>query len=110
MLAPRCYSRASLCRNAESHLPNMKRHVAIFGSEASMQSPDDWQIPLQFQPDPSAYSYDLDRALDAVVSLRARVPETAFTAETLGVDRAGRETFPTQSGSSRSSQVPQPLA
>jgi S1-C subfamily serine protease len=55
-----------------------------------MQSPDDWQIPLQFQPDPSAYSYDLDRALEAVVSLRARVPETAFTAETLGVDRAGQ--------------------
>jgi S1-C subfamily serine protease len=64
--------------------------VAIISSEASMQSPDDWQIPPQFQPDPNAFSYDLDRALDAVVSLRSRVPADAFTAETLGIERAGQ--------------------
>lgn len=55
-----------------------------------MQSPDEWQIPPEFQPDPSGLSYDLQGALDAVVSLRARVPADAFTAETLGVERAGQ--------------------
>lgn len=55
-----------------------------------MQSSDDWQIPPQFQPDPKALGYDLENALNAVVSLRARVPADAFTAETLGVERSGQ--------------------
>ena len=55
-----------------------------------MQSPDEWQIPPKFQPDPSALAYDLGSALGAVVSLRARVPADAFTAETLGMERAGQ--------------------
>ncbi|KAB0264626.1 S1C family serine protease [Microvirga brassicacearum] len=55
-----------------------------------MQSPDEWQIPQKFQPDPRAFAYDLQSALDAVVSLRARIPADAFTAETLGTERAGQ--------------------
>jgi S1-C subfamily serine protease len=55
-----------------------------------MQSPEEWEIPPEFQPDPRTLGYDLKNALAAVVSLRARVPEDAFTAETLGVDRAGQ--------------------
>ncbi len=55
-----------------------------------MQSPDEWDIPPEFQPDPDAVTYDLQNALDSVVSLRTRVADDAFTAETLGTDRAGQ--------------------
>ena len=41
------------------------------------------------QPKPEDYGYDLDRALSAVVGVRATVPGDAFTAETLGTERAG---------------------
>ncbi|GJD53180.1 hypothetical protein OPKNFCMD_5951 [Methylobacterium crusticola] len=54
-----------------------------------MASLGDWKIPSTVQPRPGAYAYDLDRALTSVVSLSARVPESAFTAETLGLERAG---------------------
>jgi S1-C subfamily serine protease len=52
-------------------------------------SEPDWEIPLNLQPDPSDYSYDLEGALRAVVSLRANVPADAFTAESLGTERTG---------------------
>jgi S1-C subfamily serine protease len=55
-----------------------------------MESPDEWEIPPEFQPDPRTLNYDLQKALDAVVTLRARVPDDAFTAETLGTERAGQ--------------------
>jgi S1-C subfamily serine protease len=55
-----------------------------------MHSPEEWQIPPNYQPDPDALGYDLRRALDAVVSLRAHVPDEAFTAQTLGTERAGQ--------------------
>jgi S1-C subfamily serine protease len=41
------------------------------------------------QPKPDDYDYDLDRALSAVVGVKAIVPGDAFTAETLGTERAG---------------------
>ena len=49
----------------------------------------DDRIPTAAQPKPGDYGYDLDRALKAVVSLSSRVPTEAFTAETLGTERAG---------------------
>ncbi|MBB4039697.1 S1-C subfamily serine protease [Microvirga flocculans] len=55
-----------------------------------MPSTDEWEIPPEFQPDPRGLDYDLKKALGSVVSLRARVPEDAFTAETLGVERSGQ--------------------
>ncbi|HEX2508916.1 MAG TPA: S1C family serine protease [Microvirga sp.] len=55
-----------------------------------MPAPDDWRIPPEFQPDPGRLNYDLGQALASVVSLRARVPEDAYTAETLGTERAGQ--------------------
>jgi S1-C subfamily serine protease len=55
-----------------------------------MQSPEEWQIPPEFQPDQDALAYDLREALNSIVSLRAQVPEDAFTAETLGIERAGQ--------------------
>jgi len=48
-----------------------------------------WQISKARQPDPRDYPFDLERALSAVVGLRASIPEDAFTAETLGTERAG---------------------
>lgn len=46
-------------------------------------------IPPSLQPKPSEYGFDLDEALRAIVGLRANVPEDAFTAGTLGTERAG---------------------
>ena len=54
-----------------------------------MAAQGDWKIPPGVQPKPGDYAYDLDRALKAVVSLSTRVPPEAFTAETLGTERAG---------------------
>lgn len=47
------------------------------------------KIPVQVQPKAADYTYDLDRAIGAVLSLSTRVPEDGFTAETLGTERAG---------------------
>jgi S1-C subfamily serine protease len=41
------------------------------------------------RPSPEAYGFDLERALSSVVALEARVPEDAFTAQTLGTERIG---------------------
>lgn len=41
------------------------------------------------QPNPKDYGFDLEQALAAVVGIHAHVPEDAFTAEVLGVERAG---------------------
>ena len=41
------------------------------------------------QPRAEDYSFDLDRALQSVVGLRATMPSDAFTAQTLGTERAG---------------------
>ena len=49
----------------------------------------DWEIPLNLQPDPDDYAFDLERALRAVVGLRANVPADAFTAGALGTERSG---------------------
>ena len=49
----------------------------------------DWEIPANLQPDPDDYSFDLERALKAVVGLKTYVPADAFTANTLGTERAG---------------------
>jgi S1-C subfamily serine protease len=54
-----------------------------------MSSSADWEMPLAVQPKPEHYDYDLDEALSCVVGLRAIVPGDAFTAETLGTERAG---------------------
>ena len=46
-------------------------------------------IPTNLQPKPAEYDFDLELALRSVVGLRATVPEDAFTADTLGTERAG---------------------
>ena len=54
-----------------------------------MPSASDWKVPAAVQPKPEDYAYDLDAALATVVGLRAMIPGDAFTAETLGTERAG---------------------
>jgi S1-C subfamily serine protease len=54
-----------------------------------MSPPRDWKVPSAVQPKPEDYAYDLDRALAAVVGVRSVVPADAFSAETLGTERAG---------------------
>ena len=54
-----------------------------------MSAGSEWKIPAPLQPKPADFDYDLDRALEAVVALRATVPQDAFTAETLGTERGG---------------------
>jgi S1-C subfamily serine protease len=54
-----------------------------------MPSVSDWKVPSSVQPKPEDYPYDLERALGCVVGLRATVPADAFTADTLGTERAG---------------------
>jgi S1-C subfamily serine protease len=54
-----------------------------------MSSLGDWKLPLSLQPKPNDYEYDLDGTLEAIVGLRTTVPADAFTAETLGTERAG---------------------
>lgn len=49
----------------------------------------DWKVPPSSQPRPQDYSYDLERALSSVVGLHALIPPDAFTADTLGTERAG---------------------
>jgi S1-C subfamily serine protease len=58
-----------------------------------MPSVSEWKIPSAAQPKPGDYGYDLDHALTAIVGLRAIIPSDAFTAETLGTERAGHGVF-----------------
>jgi S1-C subfamily serine protease len=54
-----------------------------------MPSVTEWKVPPAFQPRSGDYAYDLDRALASVVGLHSIIPADAFTAETLGTERAG---------------------
>src|SRR6516162_8897266 len=58
-----------------------------------MPSVSNWKVPSAVQPKPEDYSYDLDLTLSCVVGLHATVPADAFTAETLGTERAGNGVF-----------------
>jgi S1-C subfamily serine protease len=49
----------------------------------------EWEIPSELQPKPEECAFDLDRALGAVLGLQATIPDDAFTAPTLGTERAG---------------------
>ncbi len=49
----------------------------------------EWKVPPAAQPRPEDYSYDLERALASMVGLHSLIPADAFTADTLGVERAG---------------------
>jgi len=54
-----------------------------------LASVTEWKVPTAVQPRAEDYGYDLERALSAVIGLHTLVPSDAFTAETLGTERAG---------------------
>jgi S1-C subfamily serine protease len=54
-----------------------------------MADEERWAFPPEFQPRAAEVPFDLKAALDAVVQLRAEIPEEAFTASVLGTERAG---------------------
>jgi S1-C subfamily serine protease len=54
-----------------------------------MAEQKDWAFPAEMRPRPEDWRFDLDRALEAVVQVRAEIPEDAFTASILGTERAG---------------------
>ncbi|MGH7155528.1 MAG: S1C family serine protease, partial [Acetobacteraceae bacterium] len=58
----------------------------------------DWEIPAKLQPDPDDYPYDLQRTLRAVVGLKSYIAADAFTADTLGTERAGSGVVIRESG------------
>src|SRR5262245_3575797 len=54
-----------------------------------MPQPGEWKVPSSVQPKPEDYGYDLDHALASVVAVHSIIPSDAFSAETLGTERAG---------------------
>ena len=54
-----------------------------------MAQEDEDEIPAIARPDAGTLGYDLGEALAAVVSVRAEIPEDAFTAPGLGTERRG---------------------
>ena len=49
----------------------------------------EWRVPPAHQPRRGDYGFDLDRVLSSVVGLHSIIPPDAFSAETLGTERAG---------------------
>jgi S1-C subfamily serine protease len=54
-----------------------------------MPSLTEWKVPAANQPRASDYGFDLDRVLASVVGLHSIIPSDAFSADTLGTERAG---------------------
>jgi S1-C subfamily serine protease len=54
-----------------------------------MSESSEWAFPAELRPRPEDWDFDLERALGALVLLRAEVPEDAFTAQILGTERLG---------------------
>ena len=63
-----------------------------------MAEKTDWEIPAEARPRPEDYTFDLDRALASVLRLEAKVPQDAFSAGTLGTERAGNAVLIRDSG------------
>jgi S1-C subfamily serine protease len=63
-----------------------------------MAEQKDWAFPAEMRPRPEDWRFDLDHALDAVVLLRAEIPDDAFTAPILGTERAGNGVVINDSG------------
>jgi S1-C subfamily serine protease len=57
-----------------------------------LSAPERWAFPPELQPRAEDLAYDLAAALDAVVTVHAKIPEDAFTAGILGTERIGSAT------------------
>jgi S1-C subfamily serine protease len=54
-----------------------------------MSDTQEWAAPESLQPSSDELTFDLPKALDAMVQLHATIPDDAFTAGILGTERAG---------------------
>src|SRR5262245_43227050 len=54
-----------------------------------MSEAQQWAFPDALQPKQGETQFDLARAFDAVVLVRAEVPEDGYTAQNLGTERGG---------------------
>jgi S1-C subfamily serine protease len=54
-----------------------------------MSEQQSWAFPDSIQPKHGQTQFDLDRAFDSVVLVRAEVPDDAYSAATLGTERGG---------------------
>ena len=63
-----------------------------------MSDPFDKDISASQWPKPEDVSFDLDEVLSGILSLRSEIPEDAFTASTLGTERAGHGVLINQDG------------
>ena len=54
-----------------------------------MSDVEEWSFPESLQPNTDDVNFELNAVLDAVVTVRAEIPEDAFTASILGTERVG---------------------
>lgn len=54
-----------------------------------MEEEQSWAFPESVQPKSGEIQFDLERAFNAVVLVRAEIPEDAYSAKTLGTERGG---------------------
>ena len=54
-----------------------------------MADDEAWSFPESVQPRPDRTQFDLERAFDSVVLVRAEIPDDAYSAANLGTERAG---------------------
>ena len=86
---------APSCRNIPRHgsidLPGRARNIASAHSchNHFMPQSQQWAFPESLQPKAGEVGFDLTRALDSIVLVRAIVPDDAFTAGVLGTERGG---------------------
>src|SRR3954470_16140938 len=66
-----------------------RRKARRFARRPSMPSLTEWRVPPANQPRAGDYAFDLDKALSSVVGLHSIIPPDAFSADTLGTERAG---------------------
>ncbi len=71
----------------------MGLRVVSLAKEPGMSSFSDWKVPAAFQPKADEYTFDLEGALSSVLYISSVVPENAFSAATLGTERAGNAVF-----------------
>jgi S1-C subfamily serine protease len=73
-------------RKASSSLELIRANEQESPKMASLM---EWKVPPAFQPRTGDYGFDLERVLASVVGLHSIIPADAFSAETLGTERAG---------------------
>jgi S1-C subfamily serine protease len=69
--------------------PLIRASFARLHRRAAMPSLTEWKVPPAYQPRPGDYGFDLDRTLSSIVGLHSIIPPDAFSADTLGIERAG---------------------